>query len=344
VGDTGGQVRVHVSVLTPVLDEAAGIRAAARTMLAQRFDGEIEFIFIDGRSRDGTAEEIRKLAANDRRVRLLDNPERRTPDALNLGLRAARGEFVARMDAHTLYPADYLALGVERLRRGDVEHVSGPQLPRGAGPWSRRAALALGCRLGTGGASFRHAGDRETEVRSGFTGVWRRETLERHGGWDDGWPINQDAELAARIAAEGGRLVCLPAMAADYIPRESLRALARQYFRYGLYRAKTSRRHPESMARSHLLPPAVVLAAAGAAAARPPLRSLARAALASYAAVLCVNALAAAARGDGEARDAAWLPVVLVAMHLPWGAGFLLGAARFGPPITALRRVMTPSD
>lgn len=335
--------RVDVTVLTPVLDEQDGIREAAATMLGQRFDGELEFIFIDGRSTDATVEEIRRLAEEDGRVRLLDNPDRSTPNGLNVGLRAARGEFVARMDAHTHYPPDYLARGVERLRRGDVAHVSGPQLPRGAGPWSRRAALALGSPLGTGGASFRQARGGEIDVASGFTGIWRRDTLERHGGWDEGWPINQDAELAARIRAEGGRLVCVSEMAADYIPRETLTALARQYWRYGNYRAKTSARHPASMGRSHLLPPLLVLLALAAFASPRPVRAPARGLFGAYLALLAGTAAIEAVSGEGDPADAVWLPAVLAAMHLSWGAGFLVGAARFGPPVAAVRRVMTPS-
>ena len=127
------------------------------------------------------------------------------------------------MDAHTHYPPDYLASGLERLRRGGVAHVSGPQIPKGEGRWSRRVALALSSRLGTGEADFRHMSDDEIEVDSGFTGMWLRSTLERHGGWDEDWPNDQDTELAARIRGDGGRIVCLPGMAAEYVPRDSLR-------------------------------------------------------------------------------------------------------------------------
>src|SRR3954452_17625634 len=111
VSGTGAD-RVDVSVLTPVLNEEAYIEAAARAMLAQRLEGSIEFIFVDGRSEDRTVEKLRELAAADPRVMVLDNPRRSTPVALNIGLRDARGEFIARMDAHTHYPADYIARGV----------------------------------------------------------------------------------------------------------------------------------------------------------------------------------------------------------------------------------------
>ena len=304
-------------------------------MLDQRFDGNVEFIFIDGHSRDATPEILRELAAADDRVRLLENPAGSTPIALNIGLRAARGEFVARMDAHTHYPPDYLARGVERLRRGGAEHVSGPQLAHGQGKWSRRVALALSSRLGTGEAAFRHATGDEIEVDSGFTGLWRRETLERHGGWDEEWHNDQDSELAARIRKEGGRIVCLPELAAEYVPRDSLRRLARQYWRYGFYRAKTFGAHPETMRRSHVLAPGLAFALLAA------LRGwrAGRAALAAYG--LAVAGVSAAAASDAEdPRDAASLPLVFACMHLSSGFGFLAGCARWGPPLRAFGRLL----
>src|ERR1700741_3942591 len=185
----GDPAQIDVSVLVPVLDEERYIRAAVADMQAQRFDGEIELIFVDGRSEDDTKAILEQLARDDPRIRVLDNPARFTPNGLNVGLRAARGRFVARMDAHTHYPPEYLAAGVERLERGGTAWVSGPQLATGTDTWSRRVALALSTRLGTGGAAFRLAMEEEIEVDTGFTGVWRCETLERYGGWDEDWPV-----------------------------------------------------------------------------------------------------------------------------------------------------------
>ena len=306
-------------------------------MREQRFDGEIEFIFVDGRSEDSTRAILKELAREDPRIRILDNPQRDTPISLNVGLRAARGEFVARMDAHTKYPPDYLAVGVERLRRGGAEHVSGPQIAEGEGKWSRRVAVALTTRLGTGGADFRHLSGGEIEVDSGFTGIWRRSTLEAQGGWDEGWLNDQDSELAARIRKDGGKVVCLPEMAASYIPRDSLYKLARQYWRYGFFRAKTAGRHPESMRRSHVLAPGLVLTLLAAALLPRPLSWPARAGVAVYATAL-VGVSASEARG-GAVVDATALPLVFLAMHVPWGLGFFAGSLRFGPPLEALARV-----
>jgi hypothetical protein len=240
------------------------------------------------------------------------------------------------MDAHAHYPADYLRIGMRRLERRDVVSVSGPQLAVGDGRWSQRVALALRSPLGVGGARFRRMSDREIEVDSGFTGMWRREDLLAHGGWDEEWVNDQDLELAARLRKAGGRIVCLPEMAASYIPRDSLRALARQYWRYGFYRVKTSRRHPESLRPSQLLPPLLTLALALALIPARPFTPVARAALAVYGLAL-VASTAASARGSSP-REAAPLPVVYLAMHLPYGAGFLVGCGRWGPPLQAVAR------
>jgi glycosyltransferase involved in cell wall biosynthesis len=331
---------VDVSVLTPVLNEEEHIREVAAKMLAQRFDGTIEFLFIDGASEDRTVEILRELQRDDERVRILENPRRSTPVGLNIGLANARGAFIARMDAHTLYPEDYLARGVARLRRGGADHVSGPQLAHGEGTWSRRVALALETPLGRGGAEFRQPSNGEIEVDSGFTGVWPRSVLEAHSGWDEDWHNDQDSELAARIRGSGGRIVCLPEMGARYIPRDSLKALARQYWRYGVYRAKTSGAHPESMRRSHLLAPSLAVSLAAAILPLGRLRKLGRAAVALWCAAVVGVAMAEAWRADTTDLDAsvgdmAALPAVFGAMHLAWGFGFLFGCVRFGPPLRA---------
>src|SRR4051812_22172726 len=301
---------IDVSVLTPVLNEEAHIRDTVASMVRQEFDGEIEFIFIDGRSEDRTRAILEELAVDDPRIRVLDNPDRTTAFGLNVGLAASRGHYVARMDGHTSYPPSYLADGVQRLARGDVVWVAGPQIPRGEGVWSRRVAMALETGLASIGSKRWGDGsaDGEVELDTGvFTGVMPRSVLLEHGGWNGGWPINQDSELAARVLAAGGRIVQLPAMGAGYVPRNSLKSLARQYYRYGLYRGKTARHHPNSLRRSHLMGPGLVLAVAASLVAPRPLRSAARLALGSYLLTLFAASARAAAAQPERAADAATL-------------------------------------
>ncbi len=330
---------VDVSVLVPVLDEERHIRETVAAMQAQRFDGTVELLFADGGSQDRTREILAELAERDPRIRVLDNPRRRTASGLNVCLREARGEYVARMDAHTFYADRYLQAGVQRLRRGDTDWVSGPAIPRPTGAVSRAVALALASWLGRGGSrkwSENPEQDEERELDTGvFGGVWRRSTVLDAGGWDERWPINQDSEMASRFLGRGARLVCLPEMAGHYVPRDSLRALGRQYFRYGYYRARTFRRHPQSMRVSHLIAPALSCALLAALLGPRPLRRLARPAVVAYLGAVAATATNAARR-SGEREAGALLVAVLPAMHLGWGFGTLVGALRFGPPLQAL--------
>jgi succinoglycan biosynthesis protein ExoA len=334
---------VDISVLVPVLNEERHIRETVATMQAQRYDGTIELLFADGGSEDRTREILLELAASDPCVRVLDNPKRRTASGLNVCLREARGEFVARMDAHTYYAERYLAAGVGRLERGDTEWVSGPAVPRPVGTVSRAVSLALSSWIGRGGSRKWNDEGPEAEERdldSGvFGGVWRRERLLAAGGWDERWPINQDSEMASRFLREGARLVCLPEMAGYYMPRDSLTGLARQYCRYGYYRARTFRHHPESMRRSHLIAPGLVLALIAAGIGPRPVRQAARAAVLGYAIAVAGTSLAAAARPEQRAEGGLLL-VVLPAMHLGWGVGTLAGMLRFGPPLSAFTRLL----
>src|SRR3954463_8378373 len=336
--------QIDASVLVPVLNEEAHLRDAVEAMRAQEFDGTIEFLFMDGGSTDGSRAVLEELAREDARIRVFDNPGRKTPHALNVGLAAARGSYVVQMDAHTFYPQRYIAAGVERLERGDVDWVAGPAIPRGTGRWSRRVALALNSGLTTVGSRKWRAGAEggagdEVELDTGvFAGVWRRATLDRHGGRDTGGPINQDSELAARVLADGGRIVLLPEMGAEYVPRDNLKGLARQYWRYGIYRGKTSRYHANSLRRSQLVAPALALAVVASLGGPRVVRVPARLAVASYA--LSLAAVSARVAKPGEERAPAPLPVVFAIMHLTWGFGFLWSAVRFGPPLAALARLV----
>jgi succinoglycan biosynthesis protein ExoA len=323
--------RTTISVLIPVLNEASVLERTVPTMLAQRLDGEeIEFLFAEGRSGDGSREVLERFAAHDPRIRLLENPSGRTPDGLNVALAAARGEYVARMDAHCFYPPSYLADGIARLARGDVAWVAGPAVPRADGGFSGTVALALCSPLGRGPSRRLAApgalGEGECDLDTGvFAGVWRRSVLTRYGGWDARWLRNQDSELAARFLADGHRIVSLPSMAAEYVPRRTLAAFLRQYHDYGRYRALTIVRHPLARRRSHAIAPALVGATAAMASSPRVLRTPARAALSAYATAVGVET--ARAVRMAPLRDALGLPLAFAAMHLGWGVGMWRGFA-----------------
>jgi hypothetical protein len=149
--------------------------------------------------------------------------------------------------------------------------------------------------------------------------------------------------MASRFLKQGARLVCLPEMAGHYVPRDSLTGLARQYYRYGYYRARTFRRHPQSMRRSHLIAPALSLSLVTSVLAPRPLRRASRLALLSYLLAVAATGASAAAR-RGQRKEGALLLGVLPAMHFGWGLGTLAGMLRFGLPLSALARLLGRGD
>jgi len=320
---------VQVSVLIPVLNEGEALELCVPAMLAQRLEEPVEFIFAVGPCRDDSRERLERFAAADPRVRILDNPSGRTPDGLNIAFAASRGRHVARMDAHAIYPPNYLADAVARLARGDVAWVSGPKLPRAHGGASGAVALALRSPLGQGPsrrlARRGFSGWGECELDTGvFCGVWRRSTLERHGTWDPHWLRNQDSEMAARLLAAGERIVSLESMTAEYLPRATLRDFMRQYHDYGRYRALTLVRHRVARRRSHALAPGLVAALPLAAAGPRWLRAPARSSLAAWAGAVALET-AAAARQGAAAADVARLAPCFACIHFGFGAGFWRG-------------------
>ncbi len=334
---------VDCSVLVPVFNEERYIESSVAAMRQQRFPGQIEFLFADGRSTDRTRELLEEMSREDPRIRVFDNPNRSVSSGLNVALRHARGRWVIRMDAHTEYPDDYVALGIKRLERGDTRWVSGPQVPKGTGAVSRAVAIALGSKLGRGGSrkwgEQGDSNDGEWELDAGvFAGVWERSTLLEYGGWDEHWPRNSDSEMAGRFLEHGERLICVSRMGAEYAPRDSLGGLWRQYLAYGEYRVKTAMRHPRTMRASHLLAPGIVLDLAVSLAGPRRLRRPARAGLLLYAGVLAAAGVRALPRADPRS-DALLVPIVLSLMHVGHGLGMLAGVAKNGPPLAALASV-----
>jgi glycosyltransferase involved in cell wall biosynthesis len=314
------RVPPRVTVLIPALDEAAHIEGCVRSVLAQELDGGLEVIVVDGRSQDDTAELARAAGAT-----VVDNAARGIPAGLNRGLEAARGDVIVRFDAHAEMPAGYVAACVRAIdEEPDAGSVGGWREPRGRGPWGRALAAALASPLGVGHALIWRrppAGSVRREVEHVPLGCFRAETLRAVGGWREELATNEDFDLDHRLRKAGGRVVFDPRIWSVYYTRESLGAIARQYWRYGRWKAAMLASAPESLQPRQLAPPALVTAVVLAGTSSP-LGRAARRALVSYALVLG----AAAARSEAGWR----LAPVLATMHLSWGAGLLRGLAAPG--------------
>ena len=287
-------------------------------------------------------------------MRLVRNPEGTIACALNRALRVARHPIVARCDAHAVLPAGYLARAAGTVLRTGAANVGGRQNPVGSTLFERAVALTTATPLGAGDARYR-LGGAEGPVDTVFLGVFRRGALEAAGGWDETLLRNEDYELNWRLRERGETVWFDPALAVDYRPRGTVRALARQYFDYGRWKRVVLARHPGSwrarqlaaplllaaLAASFALGAAAALAAAGAPLAPVAWQGLAAGAAAVPLGYLLLLLAGAAAAGLSRRRaEALLLPAVAATIHLAWAAGFFAGVPGAGrePPATARTR------
>ncbi|MEI2651214.1 MAG: glycosyltransferase family 2 protein [Microthrixaceae bacterium] len=293
-----------VTVAIPVLDEEAHLGACLDAIEAQTYSGIVEVLVIDGGSSDRSVE----IARQHQMVRVLDNPRRIQSAALNRALDEAAGEILVRVDGHCVIAADYVERCVAALDATGAAIVGGGMTPVANGAMQEAIAAAMGSRIGAGPARFHSSGDAGW-VDTVYLGAYRVADAVAVGGYAADMSINEDAEFAIRLASRGG-VWFDPTIRSTYTPRSSLAAVARQFYRYGRGRAVTVRRHPASLSPRQLAAPALVLGI---------LSPWRRPVLGAYAAV--VAGWSFAGRSDRPARAG----LVLPAMHVPWGVGFLTG-------------------
>src|SRR3954447_24948623 len=89
-----------VSYVMPVLNEVTHVRAAVKSLLEQDYAGPFEVAIALGPSIDGTSELLADMAAEDPRIRVIDNPVGSTPAGLNVAIRASTHPIIIRVDAH----------------------------------------------------------------------------------------------------------------------------------------------------------------------------------------------------------------------------------------------------
>lgn len=315
-----------VSVIIPARNAEQHIGRCLDSVLGQDYPPErMEILVLDGMSTDATPEVVRRYAGEDTRVKLLENPERIVPTALNRGIEASQGEVILRLDAHAWMAPNYISKCVEWLQRTGADNVGGAMRAVGTGPLGRAIALAHQVWFGLGGAAFHN------EWASGFVdtvylGAWPRDVFERVGLFDERLVRNQDIEFNARIRRAGGRVYLAHDIVVHYACRERLRDLWRQNFANGYWNIFTASRAPGTLSLRHFAPLIAIvgfsLSCLGATLWLPAIW-LALGMMVAYAAMAAlatVNVLL-----QHPSASALLLPVVLVSLHAAYGVGSVTG-------------------
>ncbi|MCS6849042.1 MAG: glycosyltransferase family 2 protein [Anaerolineae bacterium] len=318
-----------VSIVIPCFNEEKHIRGLLEAISAQTYPLHlIDVTIADGHSTDRTREVIADFqrAHPDLKLQIVDNDARITPAGINRAVSASKGEIILCLSSHSCPYPDYVERSVAALEAGKGDNVGGVlDIRPGAETWiARSIAVAAAHPLGVGDALYRYASSAAVVDTVPF-GAWRRSLMEKIGGYDETLLSNEDYEFNARIRESGGRIWLDPAIRSIYFARPTLRALARQYWRYGFWKYRMLCRYPRTLRWRQALPPLFILSLLGGSLlslAWPVYSRLLGFELVSYFGILGIAGLHSAMH-RGKIYLVLGLPIAIAAMHISWGCGFL---------------------
>jgi glycosyltransferase involved in cell wall biosynthesis len=326
----------QISLIIPCYNEQASIGLLLDAIRRQTHQlDEIEVIIADGMSDDGTRDAIQDHASQhpELSIRLIDNPQRIIPAALNAAIKAAEGDVIIRLDAHSAPKPDYVDRCLAVLEETGAANAGGVwEIQPGAETWMARAiAVAASHPLGAGDARYRISGEPGPVDTVPF-GAFRREWLEKVGPLNEELLTNEDYEYNVRIRAAGGVVWFDPSIRSIYFARPDLRALARQYWRYGFWKVRMLRLYPGTLRWRQALPPIFVLSTGILVALAFPFsfaRLLLAVQLGAYFIITTIVGLLESIRRKDMGLILGF-PLAIWTMHFSWGAGFLWSVLKGG--------------
>jgi glycosyltransferase involved in cell wall biosynthesis len=248
-----------VTIIAPMLDEAAHIEQFVEDVAAQDYDGPVELIVADGGSSDGSVALLEQAAAAaGLALTVVANPDRYVSQGLNRCLERATGDLVVRLDCHSRYPSDYVRLCVETSQETGAWNVGGVAHPQGRTPTERAVAAAMDSPFGGIGWTRAALDGGRVETDHVTYGAFRAEALARIGHFDESLVRNQDDEIDLRLRLAGGTVVLDPRIKVFYTPRGRLRGVVRQYYEYGRWKIPVMRKHRRALGARSLVPAAFV--------------------------------------------------------------------------------------
>ncbi|MHC4069708.1 MAG: glycosyltransferase family 2 protein [Planctomycetota bacterium] len=316
-----------VTIIMPIRNEVEFIERAVRSLLNNNYptDG-MEILVVDGISDDGTRDIIKHLAAEDSRVRLLDNPHRIVPHAMNKGINESRGDIIIRVDGHAAVAPDFVSQSVQVLKEHpDVWCAGGVMETVGTTYWGRVIAAAMGSPFGVGTGNFR-LGNVEGYVDAVIFGAHWRWVFGKVGMFDEELVRNQDDEFIQRMVEAGAKQYMSPKIRSTYFSRSNWRKLMHQYFQYGFWRIRTIQKRKKPARLRQLIPLIFVLGwiilVLGACLWWPLLWPLA--CYAGLYLMLLTMGMVHAGR-KASYKEALLVPFIFVIMHFAYGLGSLVG-------------------
>lgn len=253
-----------ISVICPIYNEEKYIGKCIESIMQQDYPKEdMEVLFVDGMSTDKTRSIISEYLPRCPYLRVVDNPHRIVPYAMNKGIEESKGDVIIRIDAHTSYECNYFSVLVSRLYELDADDVGAVCKTDVLNKTPKTLAIreVLSNKFGVGNSVFRTGVDKVMEVDTVPFGCWRREVFDKYGLYDTRLVRNQDIELSKRILRGGGKIFIVPDTFCTYYARETYRALSRNNYQNGKWNILTVyyTKQFNSLSLRHFVPMVFVL-------------------------------------------------------------------------------------
>ena len=298
-----------VSFVMPVLNEQDYLAIAVESVLSQKTPGKNQLVLALGPSTDKTNQLAESLAKKYKNLILIKNPTGLTSTGLNLAIEKSSYETVIRVDAHSELPDNYAASAVKILNTTGAANVGGMMIAKGRTAFQRAVAFGYNSRFGLGGGSF-HVGGKPGPADTVYLGCFRKSIITELGLYEPKWVRGQDWELNLRIRQAGHTVWFDPDLKVGYYPRESIRALGKQFYSTGVWRGSLTKQNPMESSFRYWIPPLLVLA------------SVLQVPLWIY---LIAMTLVSFGVSKLDLSSKFWLLAVLPTMHFCWGIGFWVG-------------------
>jgi succinoglycan biosynthesis protein ExoA len=241
-----------ISIVCPVYNEEQYIHELLQFCISA-LPTEKEIILIDGYSTDNTCQIIEQYCLQYNNLKLLHNPHRYVSYALNMGIKAATGNIIIRLDAHTCYAPDYFEKIVAVFNITNADVVGGPMRIAVGNKVQNAIGYATSTLFGIGNSSF-HFEAFEGFTNSVYLGAWKKEIFRITGLFDEAFVRNQDDEFNYRARQYGFTIYQSPAIKGYYHPRKTFKELFSQYFQYGYYKPMVLSKIKSGIRLSHFVP------------------------------------------------------------------------------------------
>ncbi len=228
-----------VTIVIPCRNEEGFIAKVMENVIAQDYPKtHLEVFVVDGESDDHTPDIIKEYIQKFPFIHYLTNPEKVVPFALNKAIRQSKGEVIIRMDAHSVYPNNYISKLVDGLQEFNCDNVGGVWITEPANNTSMALAIAKATShpFGIGNAFYRLDIKTPKKVDTVPFGCYNRTVFDKIGYFDEDLVRNQDDEFNARLIKNGGKIYLLPDIKIRYFARETLSKTAKMFYQYGLYK------------------------------------------------------------------------------------------------------------